>query len=57
MNENELIPFCMKKHIDQFYNDLCRVLTDWENGEISDSELYSFMADVADKIPSLSYDS
>lgn len=56
MNEIELIPECMKKTIDQFYDELCRVLTDWEQGEISDFELYSFMCDIARKIPNLSYE-
>lgn len=57
MNEIEMLPGSMKKPIDQFYDELCRVLTDWEQGEISDFELYSFMVDVTQAISNLSYDS
>lgn len=57
MNETELIPYCMKKSIDKFHDELCRVLTDREQGEISDFELYAFMVDVERKIPNISYDS
>lgn len=57
MNEIELIPFCMKKHIDKFYDELCAVLTDWEQSQISDFELYSFMVDIAQKTSNISYDS
>ena len=55
MNENELIPFCVKKKIDKFRDELCQVLTDWEQGEITDFELYSFMVDVCCKIEDISY--
>lgn len=34
----------------KFYDDLSRVLTDWECGEISDFELYSFMVDIQNAI-------
>lgn len=34
-----------KNEIISYYDELSRVLTDWENGEISDYELYSFMVD------------
>ena len=56
MNEITMLPSSMKKSIDQFNDELCRVLTDWEQGEISDFELYSFMVDVAQAINNLSYD-
>lgn len=55
MNEIELIPECMKKSIDKFYDELCSVLTDWEQSEIGSFELYSFMVDVANKIQNISY--
>lgn len=35
-----------KNEIIAFYDELSRVLTDWECGEISDFELYDFMVDL-----------
>jgi hypothetical protein len=51
-----LIPESMKTIIDQFYDNLCRVLTDWEQGEIDDFELYDFMVEVANDITGIAYD-
>jgi hypothetical protein len=39
-----------KNEIIAYYDELSRVLTDWENGEISDYELYSFMVDTHNAI-------
>jgi hypothetical protein len=39
-----------KSEIASYYDELSRVLTDWETGEISDFELYSFMVDTQNAI-------
>ncbi len=41
INKNDLI---------KFYDELSFVLTDWEQSEISDFELYSFMVDLHNKL-------
>lgn len=54
--ENQMIHASVKPHVEKFYDELCRVLTDWEQGEIEDFELYSFMVDVARAITGIAYD-
>lgn len=49
------VPVCMQGTIEEFYDELCKVLTEWEQGEISDFELYSFMVDVQNAISNISY--
>lgn len=39
-----------KNEIITFYDELSRVLTDWECGDITDFELYSFMVDIQNAI-------
>lgn len=34
----------------RFYDELSFILTDWEQGTISDFELYDFMVDIHKKI-------
>ena len=54
MNEFK-IPECMKNSIEEFNDKLSTVLTSWEQGEISDFELYDFMVDIQNKISTLQY--
>ena len=56
MNTCKSLPGFIKPVIDEFYDKLCRTLTEWEQGEISDFELYAFMVDVANDICNISYD-
>lgn len=39
-----------KNDIISFYDELSRVLTDWEQAEISDFELYDFMVDLHNQL-------
>lgn len=55
MKEVYTLPESVRPIVAKFYDELCSVLTDWEQGEISDYELYSYMVDVASKIPHISY--
>lgn len=52
---NYSVPECMKDMIEKFYDELSCVLTEWEQGEISDFELYGFMVDTHNSINNLNY--
>lgn len=45
-----------KQDIASFYDRLCYLLTDYENGELNETDLYNFLVEIENKIEGMTWD-
>ena len=50
------LPEYTRSFVVQLHDELCEILTQWEQGEISDFELYDYMVKLDNKIQHIQYE-
>ena len=56
MNMHTVKMIMPRQDISDFYDSVCFLLTDYENGELTEKDLYSFLVNIQNEIELLEWD-